>query len=445
MNRAFPDDAMAQLDAARAAHKQGRFAEARRSYRRLLKKYPALTPALHYLGVLEHMTGDSEKGLRRVQQAFARAPEDYDIRKNLGNILTDMNRSEEAETIYRGLIAERPLDSGNHSNHCIALRKLERFDEAIAAGRRGVELASDHPAGWHAYANALGSAGRLAEAVTAYERVLQLEPRFSPAHNSLCQVMLRLEQRGWLSRRRFARTRAAYRRWLDAVPDHPTARFMLEALERGSTPDRMPDNVVRDSFDAYAEHFDRHLKSLDYQGPELIDTVLARRLPGPDGSLDVLDGGCGTGLAGRMLRPYARTLIGVDLSSAMLDRARATGLYDELIEAELGAFLHAEVERFDLCTLVDVLVYFGDLTGVLSDAGRALRVGGLIAFSVERSTRPGRHLHPSGRYRHHRDHVEAALLSAGFRSIEQVEDVVRKEGEVPVQSLIVSAEFRPGV
>ena len=37
----------------------------------------------------------------------------------------------------------------------------------------------------------------------------------------------------------------------------------------------------------------------------------------------VLDAGCGTGLCGPLLRPYAKRLVGVDLSSGMLERARA--------------------------------------------------------------------------------------------------------------------------
>ena len=42
-------------------------------------------------------------------------------------------------------------------------------------------------------------------------------------------------------------------------------------------------------------------------------------------SLDVLDAGCGTGLCGPLVAPYARRLVGVDLSEAMLARpARGT-------------------------------------------------------------------------------------------------------------------------
>jgi predicted TPR repeat methyltransferase len=40
----------------------------------------------------------------------------------------------------------------------------------------------------------------------------------------------------------------------------------------------------------------------------------------------------------------------------MLERARRTGLYDRLVEGELGAFLAAHPQAFDLCVLPDVHV-----------------------------------------------------------------------------------------
>lgn len=205
----------------------------------------------------------------------------------------------------------------------------------------------------------------------------------------------------------------------------------------------MPDAEVKASFDAYAADFDQHIRSLGYRAPELVAEVLARRLSAADARLDVLDGGCGTGLSGPMLRPYARQLTGIDLSPAMLERARKTGCYDSVVESELGSFLAARRASFDLCVLVDVLIYFGDLHAILAGAARSLRADGLLVFSVEKSDLPGSHLLPTGRYSHHAEHVQAALAAAGFVAIEQSEADIRTESDAPVVGLIVSAR-RPG-
>ena len=92
--------------------------------------------------------------------------------------------------------------------------------------------------------------------------------------------------------------------------------------------------------------------------------------------LDVLDAGCGTGLCGPLLAPYARRLVGVDLSERMLDQARARDVYDELVKGELTEYLAASAGTFDAIVSADTLVYFGPLEAVAEAAERALRPGG---------------------------------------------------------------------
>jgi predicted TPR repeat methyltransferase len=65
----------------------------------------------------------------------------------------------------------------------------------------------------------------------------------------------------------------------------------------------------------------------------------------PSLHFDVLDAGCGTGLCGAILAPFARRLVGVDLSEGMLAHAKAKNVYHELVKAELGGLLRAMRER----------------------------------------------------------------------------------------------------
>ncbi|MBK6472076.1 MAG: methyltransferase domain-containing protein [Betaproteobacteria bacterium] len=107
-----------------------------------------------------------------------------------------------------------------------------------------------------------------------------------------------------------------------------------------------------------------------------------RRCADPDGFDAALDLGCGTGLCGPLLRPLARHLTGLDLSAAMLGRARATGVYDRLEQADAAQFLAAISERFDLVVAADVLIYIGDPGPLFAAAQRAMQRG-LFAFTVE--------------------------------------------------------------
>jgi predicted TPR repeat methyltransferase len=87
-------------------------------------------------------------------------------------------------------------------------------------------------------------------------------------------------------------------------------------------PERAPDAYVQEIFDDLADSFDSHLvDNLDYRAPGLVVEALSKLLPEQNADLDILDAGCGTGLCGLLLRPYARNLVGVDLSSKMLKKA----------------------------------------------------------------------------------------------------------------------------
>jgi predicted TPR repeat methyltransferase len=157
-----------------------------------------------------------------------------------------------------------------------------------------------------------------------------------------------------------------------------------------------------------------------------------------------LDAGCGTGLCGPLLRPWAARLVGVDLSAGMLARARLRGTYDELIEAELTEYLLGQPAAFDVIAAADTLIYFGDLAPLLAAVAYALRPGGLLAFTVEHLSprEPGTdvQLHATGRYRHTEPYVRNCLERAGL-SVSAVEHAtLRTEGAQPVAGLVVLAQ-----
>jgi predicted TPR repeat methyltransferase len=185
------------------------------------------------------------------------------------------------------------------------------------------------------------------------------------------------------------------------------------------------------------------LTQLKYQAPQITGALLADTGCTPAKALDVLDAGCGTGLCAPLLAPYARTLIGVDLSSAMLARAAERGGYDELVKAELTEYLRHSRERFDVIVSADTLVYFGALDDVIAAATVALRPEGWLIFTIEEAVdaRPGEHyrLPHHGRYEHSREYVEQVLAAADLKAdIGRVE--LRMESGRPVAGLAIRAQ-----
>jgi predicted TPR repeat methyltransferase len=199
---------------------------------------------------------------------------------------------------------------------------------------------------------------------------------------------------------------------------------------------------VEKTFDGFATSFDEKLAKLDYRAPELI-TAAVHAACGPDArGLRILDAGCGTGLCGRDVRALAATLVGVDLSVAMLARATATGFYDALEKAELTDYLVTHPAAFDVVLSADTLCYFGALEAFAEAASAALSPGGVLVFSVEAMEEGGEtdyQLQANGRYRHKGGYVERVLAAAGLEVEGRISGVLRTEVRQPVPGWIVTA------
>ncbi|MGF6349631.1 tetratricopeptide repeat protein [Variovorax sp. W2I14] len=233
-----------------------------------------------------------------------------------------------------------------------------------------------------------------------------------------------------------------YREWLAEDPGNPVVAHLLAACE-GHAPARASDGYVETLFDSYAGSFDASLEKLHYRAPELVARAVRDMFGPPAARIAVVDAGCGTGLCAPLLRPWASHLAGCDLSVGMLQRAEQRGGYDVLHKAELTHYLHTQPGCFDLVASADTLCYFGDLHEVLAAAARALRPEGGVAFTVEAMDGGPNdfRLEGSGRYRHAAAHVEACLAAAGFDAIRIEPIVPRREAGRNVQGWLASARL----
>ena len=213
-------------------------------------------------------------------------------------------------------------------------------------------------------------------------------------------------------------------------------RFRMAADGYGRYPSRVPSEYVSDLFDHCADGFERHLRKLKYRGPELVCGALKRAIRRRCNPLMILDAGCGTGLAGKLLKPLARRLEGVDLSAKMLEKARSHSLYDSLHKSELVAFLANRAACYDAIVAVDVLEYFGNLGPVLKGAQAALRKRGLFVFSVEAAASGLYSLAPTRRYLHSEPYLRRCSERAGFQVVDLRRETLRLESRQPVAGLV---------
>jgi len=421
------------LRAAIRQHSAGDWRGAEIVYHEVLGVMPQNVDALHFLGVLRHQQGRTDEGVSFVQRALALAPAYVDAWSNLGNIFKESARLDEAEAAYRRALALNEHHAAAWNNLGIVLRARGQMGEAVEALRRAVHIAPAFADAHFNLANAFRECDCLAEAIVAYREVLKLNPGHTRAHHRL----------GYSLYRTGAHEEAAeiFRRWRVVEPENPIPAHMSAACSGDNVPERASDDYVRTTFNAFAASFDEILlHRLDYEAPQQLLKVLGPALESSGSRYDILDAGCGTGLCGPLLKPFARTLTGVDLSPGMLAKARAREAYDHLYEDEITHFLAARVATFDVIASADTLCYFGDLQPFARAAHSALRAGGWIAFTVERSDDVETYrLQPHGRYCHARMYVEGTLRDAGFEAIHVIPAVLRRELGNDVEGWVVRA------
>jgi predicted TPR repeat methyltransferase len=285
------------------------------------------------------------------------------------------------------------------------------------------------------FAKELEKRGDLMGAADLYEQAVEVAPGFASAWFALGEARVRLGDN--------AAALEAFRRAGAADPqDRHGAAVQLARLTGAVVP--MPAGYVRTLFDQYAKHYDLSLiAGLDYRGPQLLFDALkaACDMRGRPLHFDrAFDLGCGTGLAGAVFAATVASLVGVDLSAAMIEQARRTGRYSHLHVADVFEFLAREHERSaDLVIAADSLPYCSDLAPLARAVARVLDNRGLFVFTVETHDGHGVLLRDTMRYAHGEDHVRAALTNAGLDCESLTAASSRREKSVPVPGLVVAA------
>lgn len=412
-------------------HRLGELDAAATVYQRVLDAMPGHPDALNFLGIARHQQGQTDAAITLMQQSLALAPEAANVWNNLGNILVDAGRFDEAGAAYERSAALNPEDAQLYNNLGVLRRSQRRPLEAESAYLKALQI---DPALADAHNN-LGylydGMGRLNDAVRHFCEAIVLVP-YSPATRRMLGL-------AYYTLGRFDEAATIYRDWLAQEPGNEAARHHLAACTGVDVPARAADEYVETTFDGFAASFEAKLAALTYRAPELMAQTLAGLYGEPTGSLTVLDAGCGTGLCGRLLAPWAAWIEGVDLSAGMLKLALAKNVYRGLFHCELTEFLQAHRARWEVLVSADTLCYFGDLAAVSRAAHAALVPGGRLLFTVESlpdTATADWALQPHGRYAHSPAYLRQTLSDCGFDDITLTAADLRMESGKPVRGFI---------
>jgi predicted TPR repeat methyltransferase len=377
----------------------------------------------------------------------------------LGLIAIERAQYADAERLISCAIERDPQQSVYYFSHGLALRSCGRLDEALTAYERSLQLNPGFAEAHNNRGNALKIMGRSDEALAAYECAIRLKPECALFHNNRGSVLIilgRLEEALAAYERaveinpafaeahcsrgkclsvsgRLSEAAEAFRLAMAHDPTLVDAKYYLAALGEAEAPPLSPREHVIREFDEFADHFDnRLLNDLGYKIPQhLFDAVNKQRKQTKQ--IDILDLGCGTGLSGATFSGIASQLVGVDLAPRMLAKAEERNIYTDLIEADICHAMKQVEQTFDLVISADVFVYIGALEEVFSLVRQRLNPGGLFAFSIELlESDMDYQLRPTGRYAQSHAYIKRLSIDNNFEEVSGTLVTVRYEGGKPV-------------
>lgn len=438
-----PKGARAMFADALSEHISGRLLEAESLYRRILGDAPGHQEATHFLGVLLHQQGHSEEGIALVRMSLQASPDQGEWHNTLGNMLAATGQDAEAVAVFMAALEADASHAQAWNNLGSLLLRHQQTGEAIAAFENAVAIDPAFEDALYNLGDAQAQAGDDAAAARSRCAAYVLRPVADKPRRMLGVAYSVLG--------RFGDAARMYEEWLGEEPGHPEASHLLAAVRgnggQGGAPERASDAYLAAYFDGLAESFEHKLvDTLHYGVPPLVGQVL-RGLGTAPRSLRILDAGCGTGLCGLEAAPFAKRLVGVDLSARSLAVAADKGVYSSLQEQEVVAHMQVEpAAAFDVVIAADTLVYFGEIGSFLAAAAHTLVPGGLLIASFEELLAAGEGgyaIASSGRYSHRRSLVRERLASAGFDAPEITDIDVRNELAQPVKGFLVVARRGP--
>ena len=451
-------------------HQQGEYERAIRIYRCHLARDPDNARVLQLHGLALQQIGDLDGATRMLSRSVALDPADAPTHGNLGNVFYLQGMFEDALRCFESAINAAPRSAEAYNDQGNVQRELGKAADAIDSYGTAIAIYGTMAAPHFNLGNALWDSGNVETAIECYQAAIESDPQHAAAHNNLGNAYRTLADftaavqsyaRAALCDSTFAlalfnladthndlghpdAALDAYREVLALEPQNALAQHMVAALV-GEPSMAAPEEFVRQVFDTYAGHSDRHLgDTLGYRVPkELRDIVLdptsTSASCGSTGFDHALDLGCGTGLVAAAFGNVVTHFEGVDLSPRMLAEARRKGVYETLVEGDLVAHLQHSANRdpaFDAVLAADAFIYIGDLALVFAGVAGCLAPDGVFAFSIEATENEPFELRGTGRFAQSETYIRQLAEAHGFAVKSVAPTIIRLEIDEPVHGAI---------
>lgn len=169
------------------------------SFRAALAADPDSVMALVNLGVVLKESGRLEEALGHLRRAHELGPEADGTLRNLVVTLIEADQCDEALSVAAGAVRRNPTGYEAHKFHGLAHQKLHDPVQALACYDTALKMRADDAELHDHRGVAFLELGRLPQAIECYERALALRPDFSLSafHRALARLQLADYGQGW--------------------------------------------------------------------------------------------------------------------------------------------------------------------------------------------------------------------------------------------------------
>lgn len=412
----------------------GHLDAAKKQFEAILRVQPAHAPAMGQLAQLAMGRNDLEEAAVWLQKRLNLDPQNPDSLHDYGKLLLEQKEWEKAGEYLQRCLEIDPTQSELHYHLATALLQQSHFKKALEHYLQQLLQGPHAPSAYNAGVILLMQ-NHHKEALPYFQQALEWDPENPAIHRNLGTLYLKLNQRD--------EAKTHYERALHLQGHDPELAHILAGLSQEHTPAAAPKEYLQALFDQYAPYYDVHLgQQLQYSVPAQCLQTLQHELPNqfhPGIGWTLVDLGCGSGLCGPLFRPYAKRLVGIDISSAMLDVARAKQCYDELLLGDIVDKLD-QMQNVDLLIAADVFTYIGDLEPLFNKVRGVIRNRGYFIFSVEPCFEKPYQLLPSIRYAHRKDYIETLCAAHQFNVVSFQNIILRQQYGKPLEGYLFLIE-----
>ena len=354
-------------------YKEEELKEAEYCYRQILKSFSANADVYYNLGLILQNQGKLDEAITFYQRTLTISPNSADAHNNLGLIFGNQGKLDEAIASFQHALAINPKLDGIHNNLGLALQNKGKLEEAIASFQRALAINPNYADAYYNMGTTFQKQSNYDEAIVYFKKSIELN------HNTF-----------------------------------PVAEHMLAALT-GETTKGAPREYISNLFDQYSTRYDKEvIEKLKYKVPKLLRGMLDSLFKTNVRFRNVIDLGCGTGLSGMEFRIISDRLTGIDLSNKMLEKTRIKKIYDVLQVADIVEFLNGTDEKYNLFIAAGVLDYIGDLKFIFNSVKNCSLSGAYFVFSTENYNEKNYVLRQTGRYAYSREYIQLLAKEHNF-------------------------------